>query len=196
MQPPNQENPAHSLRAPLPSAAPLSGDMAAAPGGFALEEWQIRLILPHRPPVLQLDRVERCEPALGLLEAAKALGGSDPMMARERGGPPRLSTAALIEALAQCCGLLLRLRWLAAQGVDLAAFAAGDSARLEGFDIPRSVLAESQARFTAPAQPGRVMRLATRLVLSRGDMHRFNASAHGASEAVTAQIMLGFPSLG
>jgi 3-hydroxymyristoyl/3-hydroxydecanoyl-(acyl carrier protein) dehydratase len=163
---------------------------------FALEEWQIRLILPHRPPVLQLDRVERCVPALGLLEASKAVTGGDSMLARDGAGPPRLSAAALIEGLAQCSGLLLRLRWLEAAGVDLLAFAAGDSSQLDNREIPRSVLAESQVRFMAPAQPGRVLRLATRLVLSRGDMHRFNASAHGATEAVTAQIMLGFPNLG
>jgi 3-hydroxymyristoyl/3-hydroxydecanoyl-(acyl carrier protein) dehydratase len=184
-----------SRRDDPPAPAPQTGTPPEPSVFFALEDWQIRLILPHRPPVLQLDRVERCVPAQGLLEASKAVSGSDQMLMRA-GKLPQLSTAALIEGLAQCCGLLLRLRWLASAGADLAAFAAGDSSQLDNLDIPRSVLAESQARFIAPAQPGRVLRLATRLVLSRGDMHRFNTSAHGATEAVTAQIMLSFPSAG
>ncbi len=164
--------------------------------GFSLEEWQIRKVLPHRPPVLQLDRVERCAPQLEALWASKALAGGDSMLARPQAGPPHLSPGALIEALAQCCGLLLRLRWLAKVGVDLLAFSAGDESQLEHHEIPRSVLAESHARFFALAHPGRVLRLSTRLVLSRGDMHRFNASAQGASEAVSTQIMLNFPGLG
>jgi len=164
--------------------------------GFSLEEWQIRQVLPHRPPVLQLDRVERCSPQLEALWASKALGGGDSMLSRFENAPPHLSPGALIEGLAQCCGLLLRLRWLAKAGADLLAFSAGDSSQLERFSIPRSVLAESHSKFFALAHPGRVLRLSTRLVLSRGDMHRFNASAHGASEAVCTQIMLNFPSLG
>jgi hypothetical protein len=117
------------------------------------------------------------------------------MLSRSDHAPPHLSPAALIEGLAQCCGLLLRLRWLAKAGADLVAFAEGDNSQLANRDIPRSVLAESHARFFALAHPGRVLRLSTRLVLSRGNMHRFNASAHGAAEAVSTEIMLNFPSL-
>jgi hypothetical protein len=118
------------------------------------------------------------------------------MLSRPHTAPPHLSPGALIEALAQCCGLLLRLRWLAKVGADLLAFADGDTSQVERHDIPRSVLAESHAKFFALAHPGRVLRLSTRLVLSRGDMHRFNASAQGASEAVSTQIMLNFPAVG
>ncbi len=118
------------------------------------------------------------------------------MVSRAEHNLPHLSSAALIEGLAQCCGLLLRLRWLAKVGANLVAFAEGDNSQLADHDIPRSVLAESHARFFALAHPGRVLRLSTRLVLSRGNMHRFNASAHGAAEAVSTQIMLNFPSIG
>jgi 3-hydroxymyristoyl/3-hydroxydecanoyl-(acyl carrier protein) dehydratase len=165
--------------------------MSAA--GFTLEEWQIRLVLPHRPPLLQLDRVDRCPATLDALEASKAVAGGDPMVMRGAAGVPHMAAVALIEALAQCCGLLLRLRWLARDGADLLAFAAGDVSQIRQRIIPRSVLAESQVRFGSLVSPGQVVRLATRLILSRGDMHRFDASAHGSAEAASARIMLNFP---
>jgi 3-hydroxymyristoyl/3-hydroxydecanoyl-(acyl carrier protein) dehydratase len=156
---------------------------------FVLEEWQVRMVLPHRPPVLQLDRAE-CPAGLAGLQAVKAVGGSDPMMRRGLDGPAHLAPGALIEALAQCCGLLLRLRWLAEQGADLVAFASGDNDVIAHHDIPRSVLADSHARFTSFAVPSQALRLKTTLSISRGDMHRFVTAADGV---VTAQISLKFP---
>jgi 3-hydroxymyristoyl/3-hydroxydecanoyl-(acyl carrier protein) dehydratase len=154
------------------------------------------MVLPHRPPVLQLDRVDHCAATLDALEASKALAGSDPMLVRTPGNVAYLSTSAMIEAMAQCCGLLLRLRWLDRNGVDVATFAAGDDRPLAGRDIPRSVLAESQARFAARVQPGQMLQLSARLLLSRGDMHSFATILRQAgSDAATARIMLAFPRL-
>jgi len=168
--------------------------------GLSLEEWQIRLILPHRPPVLQLDRVDRCAPDLSAVEATKAVGGSDPMLRRGPAGAS-LAPGALIEALAQCCGLLVRLRWLRETGVDVAAFADGDTDRVRSGAIPRSVLAESHARFVGEAQPGQVLSLTARLVLARNGMYRFNAAVRdaavrGTADIMSADIMLKFPHQG
>ena len=171
---------------------------------FALVDWQIRLVLPHRSPVLQLDRVTACTPALDRLEAVKGLASGDPMMRHSAVGVASgatLSCSAAIEAAAQCCGLLLRLRWLASEGADLNAFAAGDASQVLNREIPRSVLAESEAKFAAPFLPGRTLRLATNLVLSRGEMHRFEATAEpdtaasgsGGPAKTTMRIMLNFP---
>ena len=172
---------------------------AGVQAGFSLEDWQIRLLLQHRAPILQLDRVDHCAPMAGVLHASKAVAGGDTMLLREA-RLAYLAPGALIEALAQCCGLLVRLRWLQAEGADLEGFAGGDAGQLDRHDIPRSVLAESQVRFSGRLGPGQVLRLTTRLVLSRGDMHRFDATMHGVSgprsdlmEAVSAQIMLKFP---
>ncbi len=160
--------------------------------GFALDEWQVRMVLPHRLPVLQLDRAE-CPAGLSGLKAFKAVGVGDPMLRQVRAGAAHLAPGAIIEALAQCCGLLLRLRWLTEQGADLVAFAHGDSDAIGGHDIPRSALADSHARFERVAAPGQMLSFTTTLAMSRGDMHRFNTVADGV---MTAAISLKFPYAG
>jgi 3-hydroxymyristoyl/3-hydroxydecanoyl-(acyl carrier protein) dehydratase len=39
--------------------------------GYSFDDRQIRMILPHRPPLLQVDRVERCAVELDDLVAVK-----------------------------------------------------------------------------------------------------------------------------
>ena len=164
--------------------------------GFPLSERQIRLVLPHRPPVLQLDAVPWCAAALDRIEACKAVGGSDPMMVRGKTLFPHLAAAAMIEGLAQCCGLLLRLRWLAAHGSDLAGFLAGDDAALGAVEIPRSMLADSTARFAARIDPGQLVQYSARLLLSRGEMYSFDASMNaGGAELLSARVLLSYPRL-
>ncbi|WP_094781023.1 hypothetical protein [Paraburkholderia ribeironis] len=161
---------------------------------YTFDERQVRLILPHRVPMLLVDRVSECSLSLDSMQAIKQITVGDSMMFRSRHGHDIFPPTLVIEALAQSCGLLMKLRWLRSQGVDVAAFAGGDDTVLEAVRIPYSVLAETRARQLRLVRPGNSLRLNIQLTLERGSMARFTASAMGETGLHTElDVLLAFP---
>ena len=74
----------------------------------------------------------------------------------------------IIEALAQTCGLLMNLRWLAARDFDVAAFAAAGGMGAQDLNIPHSVLAETRMSQKRLVRVGDRLALSARVRLQRG----------------------------
>jgi 3-hydroxymyristoyl/3-hydroxydecanoyl-(acyl carrier protein) dehydratase len=161
---------------------------------YTLDDRQVRLILPHRVPMLLVDRVSECAVSLDSMQAIKQITVGDSMMFRSRHGHDIFPPTLLVEALAQSCGLLMKLRWVEAQGVSVADFASGDDSVLNGIRIPYSVLAETRARQFRLACPGNTLRLNIHLKLERQSLARFSASASSEVGLHTElDVLLAFP---
>lgn len=101
-------------------------------------------MLPHAPPMLLVDRVERLEPGRSLC-AVKAISGSEPCYQRLGAGLPlhryAYPTTLILESFAQAVALLWHTRSgsLAGPGRVLM-FAAIRDCRFEGAAYPGDVL--------------------------------------------------------
>ena len=165
---------------------------AAAP--FSLNDAQVRQILPHRPPMLLVDRVIECDPALQKLKALKQISAGDAMLPWPARGCSVFACTLIVEALAQTCGLLMNLRWLAAKGFDVAAFAAEGGSATREMHIPHSVLAETRMSHKRMAYVGDTLELAAQVQLQRGSTVAFGAEASNARGVVMQiSVVLAYP---
>jgi len=161
---------------------------------YTFDDRQVRMILPHRAPMLMVDRVLACPAALDSLHTIRQISVGDAMLPRGPGDIAFFPPTLTVEALAQSCGLLMNLRWLLAQGVDVAAFAAGSDAALGAISIPHSVLAETRMRQIRLVQAGDSLHMNVRITLQRGSMLRFSAQASCAAGICTElDVLLAFP---
>lgn len=104
--------------------------------------------------------------------------------------PPTL----IIEALAQSCGFLMKLRWLASQGIDITAFADGDDSVVAATRIPYSVLAETRMRQLRSVHAEDSLRMNIRVTMQRHLTVRFAAEAFVAGNPCTElDVLLAFP---
>lgn len=161
---------------------------------YVFSHRQVRLILPHRPPMLLVDCVTKCAYSLDTLEASRLISAGDPMLVRGLARRPYFPPALIVEALAQCCGLLMNLRWLTEKGIDVAAFANGDEGEVSAIRIPHSVLAETRMRQFRMVQAGECLHMSARVTLQRGQMFRFAAAAScRAATCTELDVLLAFP---
>ncbi|WP_253886404.1 3-hydroxyacyl-ACP dehydratase FabZ family protein [Actinokineospora diospyrosa] len=122
-----------------------------------LELPDIARVLPHRHPILLVDRVRHLDPDRRIV-AEKAISGAEPCYAGidEHAGPDDHAYPAtlLIESFGQAGALL----WL-------------HSARLRGLDLPGLPLfgAARDVRFTGSAYPGDVVEHTVELAGTKGD---------------------------
>lgn len=157
--------------------------------GYSFDEHQVQMVLPHRRPMLMIDHVSRCLPPLDELTAIKVLASAEPMLQFQPGGRAYFSPAMVIEALAQSCGFLMNLRWLAANDVDIEKFSSGQNDQFTQAQIPHTVLAESKARHRLLARPGGLLRFESKIVLQRGNMIQYEAVArHDDSDEVLTEL--------
>jgi 3-hydroxyacyl-[acyl-carrier-protein] dehydratase len=133
----------------------------------------IQRLLPHRDPILLIDRVLEATPEAVVAE--KLVSGNEPFLQGHFPGNPVMPGVLIVEAMAQaaCVGVMLhhaggRRRGVALIGID-------------------------KARFRRPVVPGDVLRLAIRLVRARSDLFRIQGSATVAGErAAEAELLAGF----
>jgi 3-hydroxyacyl-[acyl-carrier-protein] dehydratase len=140
-----------------------------------LDVRRVMAALPHRYPMLLVDRVERIVPDHSIT-AIKAVSMNEGFFQGHFPGRPIMPGVLIVEALAQAAGVL------AVESLGLA-----DSGKLVYF------MAIEGAKFRAPVEPGRLLQLDVEFIQKRASVCKFagRASVDGklAAEAnFTAMI--------
>jgi 3-hydroxyacyl-[acyl-carrier-protein] dehydratase len=140
-----------------------------------LDVRRVMAALPHRYPMLLVDRVERVVPDQSIT-AIKAVSMNEGFFQGHFPGRPIMPGVLIVEALAQAAGVL------AVESLGLA-----DSGKLVYF------MAIEGAKFRAPVEPGRLLQLDVEFIQKRASVCKFagRASVDGklAAEAnFTAMI--------
>jgi 3-hydroxyacyl-[acyl-carrier-protein] dehydratase len=135
-----------------------ASDTQTAPIG-PLDIRRVMAALPHRYPMLLVDRVEEILP-LKSIRAVKAVTINEGFFAGHFPGRPIMPGVLIVEALAQAAGVL------AVESLGLAG-----SGKLVYF------MAIENAKFRAPVEPGVLLTLAVDVVQMRGKICKFEGRA-------------------
>jgi 3-hydroxyacyl-[acyl-carrier-protein] dehydratase len=134
---------------------------------------QIRELLPHREPMLLVDRVVEVTP--DTIVAEKLVSVNEPHFRGHFPERPIMPGVLIVEALAQAAGIHILWHYPELRGRSLA---------LVGID---------KARFRRPVVPGDVLRLTITDATRRGDLWRCSGSATVQGErAAEAEFMAAF----
>jgi len=139
---------------------------AAGQGSGPLDIWQILAALPHRYPMLLVDRVERIEPDRSVT-AIKAVTINEPFFQGHFPGRPIMPGVLIVEALAQAAGVL------AIESLGLVG--SGKLVYFMGID---------GARFRRPVEPGCLLRLQVEFVQKRATASKFAGQAFVGDDKV------------
>lgn len=120
---------------------------------------EVMALLPHRYPMLLVDRVEDIVPGVSA-RGIKAVSINEPFFAGHFPGRPIMPGVLIIEALAQAAGVLA-MRSLGPEG----------RGKLVYF------MAIEQAKFRAPVEPGCLLELNVRFTQNRGRVSKFEGRA-------------------
>jgi 3-hydroxyacyl-[acyl-carrier-protein] dehydratase len=131
--------------------------VSAAMGSLAIKE--VMAALPHRYPMLLVDRVESLDPDKGIV-AIKAVTINEPFFQGHFPGRPIMPGVLIIEALAQAAGVL------AVKTLGLAG-----SGKLVYF------MAIEGAKFRLPVEPGVLLKLEVEFVQKRSTVCKFAGRA-------------------
>ena len=122
---------------------------------MTLDQHGIRRLLPHRYPMLLVDRVEACEPGK-YIRGIKNVTANEPFFQGHFPDYPVMPGVLVVEAMAQLCGLLTFLSKLArTDGTQLVFFAGIDEARFKRQVVPGDVLEISSTLERAVRSIGR-----------------------------------------
>ena len=136
--------------------------MSATTGGTAmtaLDIGRVMAALPHRYPMLLVDRVEALVPGVSI-RAVKAVSINEPFFQGHFPGRPIMPGVLIVEALAQAAGIL------AVESLGLAG-----SGKLVYF------MAIDGAKFRKPVEPGVLLRLEASFVQKRASVCKFAGRA-------------------
>jgi 3-hydroxyacyl-[acyl-carrier-protein] dehydratase len=136
-------------------------DSAATPAsaGAPLDIRRVMAALPHRYPMLLVDRIESLDPEKGIV-AIKAVTINEPFFQGHFPGRPIMPGVLIVEALAQAAGVL------AVEALGLAG-----SGKLVYF------MAIEGAKFRAPVEPGVLLKLEVEFVQKRASVCKFAGRA-------------------
>ncbi len=139
----------------------MNDGSAAVPqtGRGPLDIRQVMAALPHRFPMLLVDRVESLEPDVRIT-AIKAVTINEPFFAGHFPGRPIMPGVLIVEALAQAAGVL------AVESLGLAG-----SGKLVYF------MAIDGAKFRTPVEPGCLLELHVEFVQKRSSVCKFAGRA-------------------
>lgn len=116
-------------------------------------------LLPHRYPMLLVDRVEKIEKDVAI-RAVKAVSINEPFFQGHFPGRPIMPGVLIVEALAQAAGVL-----------------AIESLGLRGSGKLVYFMAIENAKFRRPVEPGCLLALETRFVQKRATVCKFSGTA-------------------
>ena len=133
------------------------GEQSAAIGPLDIR--RVMAALPHRYPMLLVDRIERIIPDRSIT-AIKAVSMNEPFFQGHFPGRPIMPGVLIVEALAQAAGVL------AVEALGLAG-----SGKLVYF------MAIEGAKFRAPVEPGVLLRLEVEFVQKRASVCKFAGRA-------------------
>jgi len=138
-----------------------------------MDVYEVLSRLPHRFPMLLIDRVLECEPGKRIV-ALKNVSINEPYFAGHFPGVPIMPGVLILEAMAQAAGLLaFSTLGLQADGQSLYYFA--------GID---------RARFKRPVKPGDQLRIEVQAIANRLNLWKFDCVAKvDGAVATQAQIM-------
>jgi 3-hydroxyacyl-[acyl-carrier-protein] dehydratase len=134
-------------------------DPAASAVSGPLDIRRVMAALPHRYPMLLVDRVERLERDVSIT-AIKAVSMNEGFFQGHFPGRPIMPGVLIVEALAQAAGIL------AVESLGLA-----DSGKLVYF------MAIEGAKFRAPVEPGCLLHLDVSFVQKRSSVCKFTGRA-------------------
>ena len=115
--------------------------------------------LPHRYPMLLVDRVEAVEPGVRIV-AIKAVSVNEPFFQGHFPGRPIMPGVLIVEALAQAAGVL-----------------ALQDPKFVGSDKLVYFMAIEGAKFRKPVEPGCLLRLEVAFTQNRGRIAKFSGRA-------------------
>ena len=139
---------------------PVTGDTASGAAVIGpLDVRRIMAALPHRYPMLLVDRVEEIVP-LKSIRAVKAVSINEGFFAGHFPGRPIMPGVLIVEALAQAAGVL------AVESLGL-----GGSGKLVYF------MGIEDAKFRKPVEPGVLLTLVVEIVQMRGKICKFAGRA-------------------
>ena len=127
--------------------------------GGPLDIQRVMAALPHRYPMLLVDRVESLDPETGIV-AIKAVTINEEFFQGHFPGRPIMPGVLIVEALAQAAGVL------AVESLGLAG-----SGKLVYF------MAIEGAKFRVPVEPGCLLRLEVEFVQKRSSVCKFTGRA-------------------
>jgi 3-hydroxyacyl-[acyl-carrier-protein] dehydratase len=136
--------------------------MTDQPVSAAIGPLDIRRVmaaLPHRYPMLLVDRVESLDPEKGIT-AIKAVSMNEPFFQGHFPGRPIMPGVLIVEALAQAAGVLA-----------VEAFGLAGSGKLVYF------MAIEGAKFRLPVEPGVLLKLEVEFVQKRSSVCKFAGRA-------------------
>jgi 3-hydroxyacyl-[acyl-carrier-protein] dehydratase len=137
----------------------VSGEGQARPALGPLDVRKVMAALPHRYPMLLVDRVETLEPDVRIV-ATKAVTINEGFFAGHFPGRPIMPGVLIVEALAQAAGVL------AVESLGLAG-----SGKLVYF------MAIENAKFRTPVEPGCLLTLEVEFVQKRSSVCKFTGRA-------------------
>jgi 3-hydroxyacyl-[acyl-carrier-protein] dehydratase len=150
-------------------------DQSVSAAAAPLDIQRVMAALPHRYPMLLVDRIESLDPEKGIT-AIKAVTINEPFFQGHFPGRPIMPGVLIVEALAQAAGVL------AVEALGLAG-----TGKLVYF------MAIEGAKFRQPVEPGVLLRLEVEFVQKRASVCKFagRASVDGklaAEASFTAMI--------
>jgi 3-hydroxyacyl-[acyl-carrier-protein] dehydratase len=134
-------------------------DPAAGAAIGPLDIRRVMAALPHRYPMLLVDRVESLDPEKGIV-AIKAVTMNEEFFQGHFPGRPIMPGVLIVEALAQAAGVLA-----------VEAFGLAGSGKLVYF------MAIEGAKFRQPVEPGVLMRLEVEFIQKRSSVCKFAGRA-------------------
>ncbi len=137
----------------------MNETVAGATAGRTLDVRQVMASLPHRYPMLLVDRVESLDPDKSIV-AIKAVTINEDFFQGHFPGRPIMPGVLIVEALAQAAGVL------AVESLGLAG-----SGKLVYF------MAIEGAKFRAPVEPGCLLRLEVEFIQKRSSVCKFAGRA-------------------
>jgi 3-hydroxyacyl-[acyl-carrier-protein] dehydratase len=134
---------------------------------------RIAELLPHRPPMVFVDRISAYSGPGPALWASKTVATDDPVFAAHFPGRPVWPGAFTVEGLAQCCAAVLALEGPGGGG-------------------GHPLLAAVQVKLTREIRPGERIDYRVELTHRLGDLCRFEVEAQvGSQPAASGHLTVG-----